>query len=928
MARPQKKGGQKPLTKKKQGPKRTEQDEFVSKVISRDVFEAVDEPARRKANDLDEVDNLEYDAGEIAEEDDEEIDSDEAFDESDEERFEGYKFSGSTKSTEKKHLKKKAPTVPGEIDLNETSDEDSEEESDEDGEGYMDLSQMLTADNDEEEEEFRGFDDIEDDEDDESDDEDMDLDDQVANLIDSIESKKRRRVGEEEGSTTKKRQVKERNEAYKESEFNLPVRDDDDASKKLSLQDLMGTVDDEATFGSLKTSLETLAGKGKNLSRRALDAPLPKRVQDRMERTAAAAAANEEITKWQPTVKMNREAEHLQFPLHNNDDAPKETKTSAAMVSKFKAETTLEQQISKALADAGMKDEELEEFEALKLNKLTIEEVEAKRRELRMMRELMFRHEIKNKRLKKIKSKSYRKLQRKEKDKLTSQIKDMAEIDHEMEDTDKMDAAMSRAEERMSLKHKNTSKWAKRALARGTQDEGTRDAIMEQLRRGEELRRRIDGDQSEDSDEAEDDETYVNNQLSKLNDEIAEDTQPKKGLLAMKFMQDAAQRQLEATKNDVAEFEKEWLGADSDDDVEEKDENYSVVANNPGRMAFGAKAKQPKKSKATEENEDISNSEVGSVSINESGQIKKVAQSAVHKTSTSTPINLKKNQSPLADLDQDASANPWLQADTSRLAKKASKNKTISGQTESRIEHSISKIKKTQAEKSAAEDTTEDVELDLTKVMTVKTKETKKQQPKKTTTTTTTTTKSKSNIAKSKLAKGESDSESDDGSDNEDDQMVHSDKVSFSQRELVARAFANDDVVAEFEDEKMAEIKEDGDQVEDLTLPGWGAWAGAGVKKNKKKKKILKVTKGIDADQRKDANLSHVIINEKLNKKAEKYRVTSVPFPFKTMEQYERSISQPVGNEWNTRQTFLKMTKPRIITKLGKVIDPLKAPFA
>jgi U3 small nucleolar RNA-associated protein 14 len=46
------------------------------------------------------------------------------------------------------------------------------------------------------------------------------------------------------------------------------------------------------------------------------------------------------------------------------------------------------------------------------------------------------------------------------------------------------------------------------------------------------------------------------------------------------------------------------------------------------------------------------------------------------------------------------------------------------------------------------------------------------------------------------------------------------------------------------------------------------------------------------------------------------------------MEQYERSISTPVGSEWNTRQTFLKLTKPKVITKLGKVIDPLKAPFA
>ncbi|KAI7896985.1 small-subunit processome [Mucor mucedo] len=888
MARPQKKGGPKPsITKKKGGfGKKTAQDDFVSKALSRDVFEAAEESDRRKGHDLDEVDNLEYDAGEIDEEDDEEIDSDEAFDESDEERFDGYKFLGSTKSSEKKKALK--PST-GEIDLNEDSDEEEDSE-DENGEGYMDLSQMLGGDqdkdeaSDEEEEEFRGFDDIEDDESDE--DEDMELDNQVADLIDSIESKKRRRAGEEEGSI-KKRQLKERNESYKESEFNLATREEDDASKKLSLNDLMGTVDDEAAFGTLKSSLEVLAGKGKNLSRRALDAPLPKRVQDRMERTAASATVNEEITKWQPTIKMNREAEHLSFPLRDNNLAPRENKTSAGMAEKFKAETPLEQQIAQALADAGMKDQELEAFEALKLNKLTVEEVAEKRKELRLMRELMFRHEIKNKRLKKIKSKSYRKLQRKEKDKLTSQIADVAEIDHEMEGDDKMDAAANRAEERMSLKHKNTSKWAKRALARGTQDEGTRDAIMEQLRRGEELRRRIDGDQSEDSDEAEEnDETYVNNQLSKLNDEIAEDTQPQKGLLSMKFMQDAAKRQLEATKKDVADFEKEWLAADSDEDEEQKEEaNHSVVENNPGRMAYGAKAKQIKKAKATEEESD---DETGMVTINQAGQIKKISHSAVHKTSTSTPINLK-NQSPLADLNNDDSANPWLQADTSRLSKKASKSNKAISEKPKETKKAAKKEKKSPAKSTPAKPT--------------------------------------SNIAKSKLAKGDSDSEADDGSDDEDDQMVHNDKVSFSQRELVARAFANDDVVADFEDEKMAEIERDGDQVEDLTLPGWGAWGGSGVKKSKKKK-ILKVTKGIDAQNRKDAKLAHVIINEKLNKKAEKYRVTSVPFPFKTMEQYERSISQPVGNEWNTRQTFMKMTKPRIITKLGKVIDPLNAPFA
>lgn len=98
MARPQKKKSFNNTAKKgNNSNKKTQQDDFVSKSLARDVFEAAEESGRRKGNDLDEVENLEYNAGEIDEEDDEEIDSDEAFDESDEERFDGYKFLGSTK---------------------------------------------------------------------------------------------------------------------------------------------------------------------------------------------------------------------------------------------------------------------------------------------------------------------------------------------------------------------------------------------------------------------------------------------------------------------------------------------------------------------------------------------------------------------------------------------------------------------------------------------------------------------------------------------------------------------------------------------------------------------------------------------------------------------------------------------------------------
>ena len=55
------------------------------------------------------------------------------------------------------------------------------------------------------------------------------------------------------------------------------------------------------------------------------------------------------------------------------------------------------------------------------------------------------------------------------------------------------DAELARAKERLTLKHRNSSRWARRALKRGmdVMDEGTKAAVAEQLRLGEELRRKV-----------------------------------------------------------------------------------------------------------------------------------------------------------------------------------------------------------------------------------------------------------------------------------------------------------------------------------------------------------------------------------------------------------------------------------------------------
>lgn len=106
----------------------------------------------------------------------------------------------------------------------------------------------------------------------------------------------------------------------------------------------------------------------------------------------------------------------------------------------------------------------------------------------------------------------------------------------------------------MTLKHKNSSKWAKRILKRGlnAQDEGTKAALTEQLHQHSLLTRKMDsvkdGSSSEDSSDDDDDDlsddsstggaskllTRAKEKTMKVMEE--EDETPKTGLLSLPFM--------------------------------------------------------------------------------------------------------------------------------------------------------------------------------------------------------------------------------------------------------------------------------------------------------------------------------------------------------------------------------------------------------
>jgi U3 small nucleolar RNA-associated protein 14 len=101
---------------------------------------------------------------------------------------------------------------------------------------------------------------------------------------------------------------------------------------------------------------------------------------------------------------------------------------------------------------------------------------------------------------------------------------------------------------------------------------------------------------------------------------------------------------------------------------------------------------------------------------------------------------------------------------------------------------------------------------------------------------------------------------------------------------------------------------------------------------------------------RSDSSLANVILSEKRIKTTAKYKLSEIPHPFTSREEYERSLQMPIGSqftlppvsslsspltlclsphpvdEWNTEQIVRKNTKPEILLRVGRVIEPIKLP--
>lgn len=869
--------------------------------------------------------------GRIGDESDSDLDSDEAFGESDEERFEGFTFRGSSSNGPAKKKKKRPQSTSTEMDLDEGSGSEDEDEDSDFGDEGVDLATMLDESNDDfTQTENKHDDDSE--EDDDEDDEDQDEDDESDNDDDdegeSDEddatklSKLQDLVASLNQDNPEKRiggRTQDAHESQEPSAYGLS------ASQKLKISDLLPTITDPALRKSLKNLTAEKPSKRAGIPGK-LDAPLPKRQQDRLDRAAATQEAKKTLDRWRDTVIQNRRAEFLQFPLADPNAIEAVGTQKMMPIQQDKPANELESAIQNILEESGLsnkqkkgkEEDQLQQFEELQMNKIPIEEVMARRAELRKARELLFREEVKAKRVKKIKSKAYRRVHRKERERAEAAERDFLVAEGIEDEDDKERQDRRRAEERMGTKHKD-SKWSKamKKSGRTVWDDDAREGLIDMARRNEELRRRIEGKdvyerESDDSDismsEDDDDEDLDDDEaekarLSKKIDKLGAKDGEKSKIGNMAFMLRAEASRKAQNDEDIERLRRDL----AEEDGESEQEEETTV----GRRTFGPKAKdgasrQPKPTPRGELEENPASDEEDQREVDDEAEIvvdrptnaKSAPQSRKPKSF------LKSTEKVIHDDDEpkETEENAWLTG-TSKSKKRNKKQ----------ADEEVLDLSKPAPAPPAASNKK------------AQAKETTKQAAKDTTASST------NGWTTVKLGDQQEEAEADTTEDNRVNPMLsEKDKQSLFHQ----RAFAGDDVAVDFEAEKSAQVADEDDKVSSTFLPGWGSWTGTGLSKAARKQNARaahnplhkKVTEGVKAANRKDAKLNNVIISEAQQRKGKKYLASQLPHQFEKREQYERSLRVPVGPEWTTKETFQRNTRPRVVVKQG-IIKPMEKPL-
>lgn len=108
---------------------------------------------------------------------------------------------------------------------------------------------------------------------------------------------------------------------------------------------------------------------------------------------------------------------------------------------------------------------------------------------------------------------------------------------------------------------------------------------------------------------------------------------------------------------------------------------------------------------------------------------------------------------------------------------------------------------------------------------------------------------------------------------------------------------------------------------------GWGSWSGEGVKlrrqavlrhsQNKPFRKVDNVTVNEQQDKKFAKHLVGVRSFYCNNDSNSNVQINTVPWPYTTFQQFEKTHCTPLGRHWNAETTFQKVIQPQVMKTIG-----------
>ncbi|CAH1228074.1 UTP14C [Branchiostoma lanceolatum] len=670
----------------------------------------------------------------------------------------------------------------------------------------------------------------------------------------------------------------------------------DNGGSRVHLNELVGSLRNTNQFSKVKTQIRKMQGRQK-----VMEAPLVKPQAQRIERSLAYKATKKEVSRWTPIVRQNRQAAQLVFPLQQE---PVSLPTTDSMVKTFKPSTDLEREIFEVLHGskfAERRDHELTEAEEEALRAMSLDEALSRRKELQKMRALQSYHAAKCAREKKIKSKKYHRVKKRSRlhaEKLA--IEELHKTNPELAQEEIRKAEKLHAEERASLRHKNTGKWARSKMVMAKFDEEARQAISEQLHKSRELTNQIralqqDSSSEEDQEEEEEEEKEEEESEEAVAMEtVADDDKNPWMKSALKVNSKSDQ------KTDLPVEEKEQIKTDEKEKQVEETSEKKVTEEQPQIdnkeeqevvTVVSKKKRKRNKKKKGEGNEAEEKADWSEVLKGEKKTGKKRKRRG-----KKTEVEAKKSRPDVMERSTDEAGEVQdFDDDETMLEEGLERRKTLeeveaaakTPDTKTNSAQQLTADKATNPSLQKQRDIVKEVHINPDKFFTIKPSKLRSSAPTYL-----------------------------DVDDNID--MIDFDQ----QRENIEEAFANDDVVSEFVEEKRKAEEAGKPKDIDLFMPGWGNWGGVGVKANPKKRTRF-IKRAPPPKPRQDWGLHHVIINEDKDEPMKTHQVRHLPKGFGSVAEFERSIRAPLGKDWNTPSAVAKLTEPKVVTRAGTIIEPI-----